>query len=200
MERVVQRDIRRWVVTLRTLWIEERIDYDGSQISAAWAHERFGLVGDHILGFIGACDVQPRHMVDLEDRAAGAVIRSERMIHFLAGHADGDLTRAILRQRLLAAVTAEEIGRRAGIRVERRHSDLFVDGRKLNVSVATRAASSTRIHFGINVVAPADVGVATAGVAEWGIDPSELGRALLERCAGEEAALERDRWKVRAVR
>jgi hypothetical protein len=187
-------------VTVRTLWIPERIAYDGSQIGGGWARARFGVEGDSIVAFVGPCDVRPEHMVDLEDLAAGRRIFSEEMLHFLIEHHDADLDRAILRQRLFAAAVAEEVSRRSSRCVERRVSDLFVDGRKMNVSVATRTPRSAKIHFGINVRAPGPaVEVPTAGIAEWGIAPQDLARSLLDRYAREEAALERDRRKVRWV-
>lgn len=185
------------MATVRTLWSDERIDYDGSQIRSGFARDRFGVEGDSIVAFTGACDVHPDHMIDLEDLRAGSRIRSEEMVHFLAEHLDRDLERAILRQRLLAVLVGEEVRRRSGRALERRAADLFLDGRKLNVSVATTTPVSAKIHFGVNVRPPEGVGVPTAGLVELGIAPREFAEAILDGYRREEAALARDRAKVR---
>ncbi|WP_300608296.1 DUF366 family protein [Methanohalophilus sp.] len=131
--------------------MDKRIDYDGSQISSLWAYSAFGIQSDSIIAFRGACDVFPEHMIDLEDRRQNESIESPDMLHFIVEHFDStDLKLVYARQRLLATIFASVLTDK-GIAVERKGDDLFVDGKKLSVSIASTSAISQKIHFGVNV-------------------------------------------------
>jgi hypothetical protein len=177
----------------------DRLRYDGSQLRSHWAYERFGLTGDVLVYFLGPCQVQPEFMVDLVDRRQGAVIQAAEMLHFLAEHFDPDLLRAVLRQRLLAAVAAETLGQLLGHPLQRRGDDLYWQGRKLSVSIATVSPVSALVHFGLNVDA-SGAPVLAADLQQLGLDPAQVGERIAQRYAEEieqlAAACTRVRWVV----
>jgi len=182
-----------------THFAEHEIPYTGAELRSGWLRETFGVEGDAIAAFIGPCDVAPEHMVDLADRAAGAKIFSRRMLHFIAEHADPDLERAVLRQRLLIAIALECIhrGPRA-IEVRREGNDLFWQGRKLSVSVATTSPTSGLMHLGLNVVAEG-APVPAADLAEIGIEPRGFALDLMAAYAAEMESAAAAQHKVRPV-
>lgn len=183
---------------IETLWIPDRIDYDGTQLRAHWAYHRCGLQGDCIVAFRGGCDVPTENLVDLEDRRAGARIFSTWMIHFLVEHFDRDLDRMILRQRLLVCLAAETLHALSGTRPTRSGDDLFVDGRKLSVSIATASPVSTLVHLGINEDATG-APVAACDLGDLGVDGEEFAVRVLASYREEMAGAARARSKVAGV-
>ncbi|MDG6243582.1 MAG: DUF366 family protein [Methanolobus sp.] len=132
--------------------LDNKQDYDGSQISSLWAYNLADVQEDSIIVFRGVCDVKLEHMIDLEDKKHGDMIFSTDMIHFIIEHFDStDLKLVYARQRLFTALVADLLsGYHSNI--IRKGDDLFVDGKKLTVSIASTSAVSQKIHFGINVV------------------------------------------------
>jgi len=182
-----------------THFAQQEITYTGAELRRGWLRAAFGLEGDAIAAFIGPCDIAPEHMVDLEDRAAGAKIYSRRMLHFIAEHADPDLERAVLRQRLLVAIALECVHHQSGrFEVRREGNDLFWQGRKLSVSVATTSPASGLIHLGLNIIAEG-APVAAADLAELGIEPRSLALEVMGAYAAEMASVAAAQQKVRAV-
>ena len=57
---------------------------------------------------------------------------------------------AYLRQRLLVMIF-REILTEYGVQTEREGDDIFVDGRKLSISIASVSLSSAKIHFALNL-------------------------------------------------
>jgi hypothetical protein len=184
-------------MSLQTLWLEGARVYDGTQLRAHWILRTAALVGDALVAFRGPCRLPASEIADLED-VAGPGIAGDDMLHFVGEiFDDGDLVRAVLRQRLLAADAVEVLRRLApGKALSRRGDDLFFGERKLSISVATRSTVSTLIHFAVNV-GNAGTPVATAALADLGVEPRAFADALLERAAREQASLETARCKVR---
>ncbi|WP_440953500.1 DUF366 family protein [Methanococcoides sp. FTZ1] len=132
--------------------LDKKTDYDGSQISSLWAYNLKGIQQDSIVAFRGGCDVKLEHMIDLEDKRMGDSIYSPDMLHFLIEHFDStDLKLVYARQRLFTAIVAEALLEN-GIITTRQGDDLFVDGKKLTISIASTSAVSQKVHFGINVI------------------------------------------------
>jgi len=135
----------KWIV------LKKPLDYDGSQISSLWGYMAADLQEDSIIAFRGSCDVQLRHMIDLEYRKEGDPIYSTDMLHFIIEHFDStDLKLIYARQRLFTAMVAEVLLQR-GISTSRAGDDLFVQGKKLSISIASTSSVSQKIHFGMNV-------------------------------------------------
>ena len=83
------------------------------------------------------------------------------------------------------------------ILLERRGDDLYLGAGKLSVSIATRSAVSSLIHFAVNVTR-AGTPVRTSSLADLKVDPAVFARDLLARSAREAASLHEARVKVRA--
>jgi len=186
---------------LKTFFAPGRIDYDGSQLSSNWISNQFGLVGDSLVAFRGACDVKAEHMVDLEDLQAGAKIFSQNMVHFIGEFFDPDLEKGVLRQRLLICVIKEKLEEK-GVNLLRQGDDLYLGGgnpRKLSVSVATVSPVSVLIHVGLNVISEG-APVPAVGLDELGVDPEELARQVMEAYLREEESMRQAQAKVKAVK
>jgi hypothetical protein len=180
---------------MKCLVADGRIDYDGSQIGSLWAYLRFGIQEDSIVCFRGACSIPKKHMIDLEDRVHGEKIESPDMLHFIVEHFDEPSLRiAYTRQRLLACIAAEAL-EGLGFIVTREGDDLFYDGGKLSISIASASAVSCKIHFGMNVESEEYMSLGKMGVRDAGGVMRQVG----ERYAGEIEDMERDMRKSRPL-
>ena len=90
-------------------------------------------------------------MVDVEDVINEEPIYSENMLHFIAEIFNITLKEGVLRQRLLVVIAKEVIEEMTGKKLERKGDDLFYDGKKLSVSIATNSLNSVLIHFAMNI-------------------------------------------------
>ena len=182
---------------MKTLFAPHEIEYTGEQLRSGWARDRFDVEGDAAVAFIGACDVRPEFMKDLEDLAAGSRIRSERMLHFIIEHFKPDLELATVRQHLFMARMADRLNLRLGRPlVTRRGSDLFDGARKLTVSVAGVSPVSGLIHAGINI-SSRNTPVPTRGLDDYGIEPAGFAAEMLDAYAEECESIRHAQTKVR---
>lgn len=180
---------------MRVVVVEERMDYTGEQLASLWAYHLFGVQEDSIVAFRGGCNVKKEHMIDSEDRLAGAEISSPDMLHFIVEHFDSiNLKLIYARQRLLAAIAAEALAE-LGYSVERRGDDLYYREEKLSVSIASVSPVSAKIHFGMNVRSERYMSLERMGVPE----PEKLLRSIAEAYAEEVADIERDLRKARPL-
>lgn len=185
---------------MKVLFSDKTIDYDGSQLSSHWIFHHFGIMGNAAVAFLGGCDVSIEKMVDLADVRDNKPIFSKSMLHVIAEFFDSDLTRAILMQRLLVSLVQQElIFRIQKPSVVRGGNDLYDDGAKLSVSIATASPVSTLIHFGINILSEGTP-VRTKGLADYKIEPADFARAIVESFRDEIQTVSQARAKVRAVR
>ena len=183
---------------MRTVFHSEELAYTGHQLRSHWIFETFGIQGDAIAAFRGPCRVELSEMVDRADVLAGEDIRSAEMLHLIAEHFDRDLTRAVLRQRLLICTLAERLQHTDMPPARRDGDDLYVDERKLTVSIATASPISTLIHVGINVDATG-APVAAVGLGEWNVGVDALAEELLAAYAEENEDIYLATCKVRGV-
>ena len=182
---------------MRTLWCDETIAYDGSQLRAHWLLARFQLAGDAAVAFRGACRVATDEIADLAD-VDGPGIAGDDMVHVVwESFTEPDLLLAVHRQRLLSAQAAEvlaSLGCRT--RVRRDGDDLWVGEGKLSISIATVTPVSAVIHFAVNAT-PGGAPVPIATLQQLGVEPRAFGEALLQRLAAEQEAIRIARAKVR---
>jgi len=186
---------------LRVLFVQESLTYDGSQLTSLWAFRTLGLQGDSIVAFRGPCTVRREALVDLADYRAGCFIYSPDMLHFIAEHFENDLEKAVLRQRLLTVLVKEALEEGLKIKVSRRGDDLFVEEKKLSVSIATITPVSVMIHFGLNIKAEG-APVPAAGLLSLGWPEGEVSRLadrVLAAYAAETKEVRLARCKVRGV-
>ncbi len=184
---------------MKSIFIGERIDYTGRELRSHWIFERFGIRGDCIVAFVGGCRVERESLVDLEDALKGEIIVAKEMLHFIAEFFGADLIRVTLLQRLLCAIAGECINRQKGeLVVERRGDDLFIDRRKLSVSIATVSPVSGLIHLGVNLSGEGTP-EGTASLEEIGIDVRLLAEEILSAFETEFKSALQASYKVRPV-
>ena len=173
-------------------FIDKTIDYTGQQLRSHYIFETFGLEGDAIISFTGACDVK-EHMVDLCDKVKKEFIKSDKMLHFLIEHFDTDLEKAILRKRLLVSKIGERVN------CARIDNGLYRGSKKLSVAVATASPVSTLIHIGLNISSK-NTPVETIGLEDLGIDPKKLALDVIELYSKEIDSIRQSRCKVMGVK
>jgi len=171
--------------------------YTGRELRTGWVEENTGLDGDAAVVFFGPCRVDTEDLVDLDDRAAGAVIVAARMAHVIVEHPGCGLEVAVLRQRLLVSILCDVL-RRLGADVRREGDDVYRGDDKLTVSIAAPAPSSALIHLGINVD-PEGAPVAATGLAALGLDEHVVVTELLTRYTEELSGVAHATTKVREV-
>lgn len=135
---------------MHTKFIEKETKYTGLELSPHWIYKNFHMQGDAIVAFCGECEVKLTEMVDIEDVINNEPIYSKNMLSFIAEHFNIDLIEGVFRQRLLITIIKEALEKR-NISVVRSGDDLFVEGKKLSVSIATKSLTSVLIHVGINI-------------------------------------------------
>lgn len=136
---------------MKTHFIENEIKYIGSQLAPHWIYKNFKIQGDAIVAFVGECEVKLTEMVDIEDVINNEPIYSKYMLSFITEQFNVELVEGVFRQRLLMCVIKEALEKR-GFLVRRNGDDLFVNDKKLSVSIATKSMTSVLIHTGINIL------------------------------------------------
>ena len=138
-------------MTITHKHVDEIFEYDGSQINPSWAFQEFGIYGSSIITWIGPVNIAPDNLKDFAD--VGLEIKSNYMVNFICEFFDQQPTNmriAYLRQRLLVMIFREILTEK-GISTKREGDDIFVDGRKLSISIASVSLSSAKIHFALNL-------------------------------------------------
>nr|WP_294998981.1 DUF366 family protein [uncultured Methanobrevibacter sp.] len=138
-------------MTITHKHIDEIFEYDGSQINPSWAFQEFGIYGSSIITWIGPVNITPDNLKDFAD--VGLEIKSNYMVNFICEFFDQQPTNmriAYLRQRLLVMIF-REILTEYGVATTREGDDIFVDGAKLSISIASVSLSSAKIHFALNL-------------------------------------------------
>lgn len=136
---------------MKTFFIDKDIKYIGSQLAPHWIYKNFKIQGDAIVAFCGECEVKLTEMVDIEDVINNEPIYSKYMLSFISEQFGINLVEGVLRQRLLVTCIKEALERR-GTLVKRNGDDLFIKGKKLSVSIATKSITSVLIHTGLNIL------------------------------------------------
>ena len=191
------RDDKRKFQKMITKFEEKKIDYDCSQLRSHWILEEFGIRGDACLSFVGACDVKPDYMIDLEDLHQGNEIRSKKMLHFITEIFRNDIFSSILMQHLLVSIVKDVISSKTGSDIiKRTGDDLFYKERKLSVSIATVSPLSSLIHLGLNITSE-DTPVPTSNLSELTVDPTSLAKAVLNEFSEEYNTIKSSVYKVR---
>lgn len=183
---------------MEKLFIDKEITYTGAELCPHWIYKNFKLSGDSIVCFIGPVDVKLTEMVDIEDVINNEPIKSDKMANFIIEVFNSNLREAIFRQRLFVSII-KEVLEDMGVVVKRKGDDLFYNGKKLSVSIATKSTVSTLIHTAINLVstgAPIEV----SSIADMKIvDEIEFINEVLDRFVEETKDIEFAKVKVRGV-
>lgn len=185
-------------------WHAEAEAYDGTQLRSLFAYLRFGLLGDSIVSWQGACSVSPEHMVDGEDLRQGAIIAGDHMLHWLVEIFGLELTGGVALQRLLASLLIDELRKFSPLPaltdgLRREGDDIYLEHKKLSISIATSSPVSTLIHFAVNVD-NRGTPVPTLALADLGVSAEALARSVNARFAAEFESIRAATQKVRWVR
>ena len=184
---------------MKTLFIENEIKYIGSQLTPHWIYKNFKIQGDAIVAFVGECEVKLTEMVDIEDVINNEPIYSKYMLSFITEQFNVELVEGVFRQRLLVTCIKEALERR-GFFVRRNGDDLFVNDKKLSVSIATKSMTSVLIHTGLNILSDgAPIPVSGLG-SDLGIeDIKEFAQEIMQKYSDEIEDIILASTKVRGV-
>ncbi|MBR6163089.1 DUF366 family protein [bacterium] len=186
---------------MNTFFIDQETKYHGYELSPHWIYRNFNLKGDSIVAFVGECEVKLSEMVDIEDVINNEPIYSDKMLSFVEENFHSTLQEAIFRQRLLAGLVRDMILECfPDVKVRRDGDDVYLNDKKLTVSIATKTITSTLIHFGINVT-PTHAPVAAAGLkSDLNIDDIKgFALELMKRYTDEISDIDFSASKVRGV-
>lgn len=184
------------IVSLQTKILNDAfLTYDGTQLNPHWILNTFDITGDAIVAFQGKADVKTSHMVDLHDVKANAPIYSPSMLHFVGEFFIDSLEYGILLQNLFVLQVYSRLLERGTQGLSRKGNDIFVKGRKLSVSIATKTPISVLVHMGINIETEGTP-VPTSGLKELNVDPLAFAAEVLEKTAQDIAGFRIARCKV----
>lgn len=183
---------------MKKLFIEKEIKYTGAELSPHWIYKNFNIAGSAIVAFIGSVDVKLNEMVDIEDVIKNEPISSDKMLNFIIEDFDVTLAHMVSNQRLFICCIKEALEEQ-GLKVKRNGDDLFYNGRKLSVSIATKSLTSSLVHAALNIVsegAPIEV----SSLNDMGIfDIKEFALRVLDKFTSEIEDMDFAKSKVRGV-
>lgn len=184
---------------MKTRFLDENIKYEGWQLCPHWIYKNFKIQGDATVAFIGECEVKLTEMVDIEDVINNEPIYSKLMLSFISEQFNVGLVEGVFRQRLLICTIKEALEKR-GFKITRNGDDLFFEGKKLTVSIATKSATSVLIHTGINIISEGAPVKASGLSSELGIsDIKELAQEIMTNYSEEIDDIILASTKVRGV-
>lgn len=184
---------------MKTQLIDKEIKYEGWQLAPHWIYKNFKMQGDATVAFIGECEVKLIEMVDIEDVINNEPIYSKSMLSFISEQFNIGLVEGVFRQRLLICVIKEALEKR-GFKITRNGDDLFFEGKKLTVSIATKSVNSILIHTGINIDSTGAPVKASGLTSELKInDIRELAQEILKNYSEEIDDIVLASTKVRGV-
>ena len=184
---------------ITTRFSPEKMTYHGPELRPHFILSHWKIEDSALVAFRGPCDVKTDHLVDWEDRLANDSIKAKEMIHFLGEFFGITLKEGIWIQRLLVSEILVFLIN-AGIQAYRDGDDLFMEGKKLSVSIVTASPVSVLLHLGINID-PSGAPVEAIGIKAI-FDEAKtklLIETLLTRFKEEYLSVHRASVKVRAV-
>lgn len=192
---------------MKSLFIEEKFPYNGTQLHSLFAYLEYQVLGDSIVAWQGPCDISFDHMVDGEDINAKSEIRGGDMLHFIIEKFDMKLDGAVYMQRLLAAHVLDLVRESltSAVRIEdtaklrREGDDVYFGDSKFSISIATVSPVSALVHFAVNVTNE-NTPVKTVSLSDFKIDVKDFARELLRRFATEASSADEAAMKVKWVK
>lgn len=184
-------------------FLNGEIKYDGSQLHSHFAYEH-GVKGNSIVSFIGPAEVK-EHLVDCEDRLKNDFISSESMLHFIIEIFDVSLREMVVWQRLFITQTIDFLKSLTipeSYKLRRVGDDIFVDSKKLSVSIATLSPVSGLIHVGLNIKVGENCPVLAIGLEDLpdlGYDVKCFAIMLMKKFIEEFEDIQNDCYKVKGV-
>lgn len=185
---------------MHTLFLKESILYTGEQLAPLFNYLEYGVLGDSIVSWRGACDVSFDKMIDGEDLRDRSKIAGDDMLHFVMELFQLPLSTAVALQRLMGErliLSIQEQGKSAD-NLKRFGDDVYWGKKKLNISIATCSTTSSLIHYGVNVKNDGTP-VETCCLEDFGIsNPADFAQKFMDSCKEEVLSLKRAMVKVRS--
>ncbi len=185
---------------MKTLFVTEKIKYNGEQLRPLTNYLRYGLLGNSLVSWIGPCDVTVEHMIDGEDLRAQEKIAADEMVHFVFELFDMDLKAGVVWQRLMAEMIREYVMANSKKSLagfwKRKGDDLYLDSKKLNISIATKSAQSCLIHLAVNHLSTG-APVPIVSLQELGIDGKKFAQDMMTLFQNEWVDVMDSSYKVR---
>lgn len=184
---------------MKGLFVEKKIKYDGKQLSSHFAYKNFKIAGDSIISFIGPVEVKLSEMVDIEDVINNEPISSDLMLNFIIEVFGFNLKGLVALQRLFIGIIKETIeSLNPSLKIEREGDDLFFEGKKLSISIATLSPVSGLIHTALNIV---DTGcpISVSCLNKMNVDAEILGKKIIDNFIKEYESIEFASVKVNWV-
>lgn len=172
---------------MKKLFLEKNETYTGEQLKPLQNYLKHGLLGNSIVCWVGPCQVKLEHMIDGEDLRSHAKIEGHEMLHFVLELFDIDLKTGIVLQRLMAEIVKSTLIKISGndaLKILRNGDDLYLENKKLNISIATKSTNSVLIHFGINVTNDGTP-VPTCSLSDFKIDSKKFAEQFIEQVDSE---------------
>ena len=149
-------------------------------------------------------------MIDIQDiirekDLAEILISGDDCIHFIIEMFDdqpANLKVAYHRLHLLAFIVQKIVEEEYKISLEKKGTDLYYNEKKLNVAIATSSNSSSKIHFGINIVSTGvPVYVKAVGLKDINekINLKKLAERIGKEFIAELSAIDHDVMKSRTL-
>ena len=189
---------------MKTKWLSKEETYDGTQLEPLRNYLSHGLLGNSIVAWVGPCQISFDHMVDGEDLREQAAIQGDRMLHFVMEIFDRDLFAGVACQRVFASLAKDIIESRVrqsklGFILHREGDDLYWEGRKLSISIATRSVNSILMHFAMNLTNKGTPVPTCALTDDFGLTAEDIAQNLLSSFAKEYLSILEATWKVKTV-
>ena len=181
----------------QTYFHSKELTYFGPELSPHFILSQFRVEGSCLAAFHGPCSVKTDHLVDWEDRLQNDHIAAKSMIHFLGEFFGITLKEGVWIQRLIVSELLSMLLFK-GVAATRKGDDLYIEGRKLSVSIVTASPVSVLLHLGINIDAEG-APVKAIGLKDLKIDAREITENLLNWFKEEFESVERACVKVRPV-
>ncbi len=188
---------------MKSLFLQTEFMYDGSQLRSLYAYSEHGVLGDSIISWIGPCEVNSSHMVDVEDLRTRCEIRGHRMLHFILEKFDIPLSTAVAYQRLMGSLTVDILRILSPQKEEtqnlcRRGDDIYLGKKKLNISIATQSPVSSLVHFAVNI-SNEGTPVETLSLEDLDVSTIPFKNQLLKVTCAEVESIHRATQKVKWV-
>lgn len=177
---------------------KKQFPYDGSQLHHLFAYEKFGLLGSSLVAWIGQCSIPMDKMVDGEDRFAKAEIRGDLMLHFIGEFYQPNPHFSVAIQRIFTSIVYQELLNAKPELLKksfREGDDIYINKKKLSISIASVSAFSSMLHFAVNVK-NSGTPVPTISLQELKISPEGFAKRILEKFSAEYTSLDEATQKV----
>ena len=199
---------------MQSKWVNKSFTYDGSQLRSSFGYSQYGILGDSVISWRGACDVHRDRIVDIEDVLNKAEIQSQEMVHFIVELFHQPLLTAVASQRLFVTLIKDMICQflselphnnipshltKFYDKLKRRGDDLYFEDKKINVSIATTSPISSLIHVGVNISSKGTP-VPTMGLNDFNIDPYKFSKKVMDCFVKEYTSMKKATCKVKWVK